>query len=332
MNQRKAILVGHTEHLDKAYPPELVTKLRTRLDLSNIKVSGSGWTENPECLRDVEIILGTWGMPVLTSEFLAAAPALGAIFYAAGDTRCFFTEEARERGVIVCSAAEANAIPVAEYTLGVICLSFKRLWAQVKMTRENRVFSHELPVPGAFGSKVGLVGLGAIGRRVARHLGAFDVDVLANDPGLSAEQAHSLGLRLVSIEQIFRDCDIVSLHVPWLPATEKMIDRRLLEMMKPNATLINTARGAVLDEASLCSVLMRRTDLTAILDVTYPEPPEKSSPLFDIPNIILTPHIAGSMGSEVTRMGRWMVDECFRYLSGEPLEHRVIASEYNEVS
>ena len=122
---------------------------------------------------------------------------------------------------------------------------------------------------------------------------------------------------------------MVSVHTPWLPATEKLIGEKLVRSMKPGATLVNTSRGAVIDEEALCAVLRERSDLTAVLDVTYPEPPAGDSPLRHLPNVILTPHIAGSTGPEVARMCWWMVEEAKRYLAGEPLRHKV---DYDKLS
>ena len=132
-----------------------------------------------------------------------------------------------------------------------------------------------------------------------------------------------MGVRLVSLEEIFLKSDVVSLHTPWLPETENMINARLLRLLPPGATLINTSRGAVVNEKDLCEVLRERADVTAVLDVTHPEPPAQDSPLYELDNVVLTPHISGSMESEVARMGHWMADELKRCLRGEPLQYQI---------
>jgi phosphoglycerate dehydrogenase-like enzyme len=198
----------------------------------------------------------------------------------------------------------------------------KNVWTYYR-TQNEKKWSPSLPMPGAYHSTVGLVSMGAIGRRVAQMLQGFDIRVIAYDPHLSAEMARDLNIESVGLEELFRRADVVSLHIPWLPETEKMIHRGLLSLLKPHATLINTARGAVIDEADLVSVWTERPDLTALLDVTYPEPPPEDSPLWTLPNIQLTPHVAGSMQSEWGRMGEFMIDECLRLLGGEPLHHEV---------
>ena len=126
-----------------------------------------------------------------------------------------------------------------------------------------------------------------------------------------------------SIEDIFAQSEVISLHTPDLPSTKGMIRGRHFEMMKPGATFINTARGAVVNEPEMIEVLGRRPDITAVLDVTDPEPPAVDSPLTKLPNVVLTPHLAGSAGRECHRLGCYMVDEFRRYLAGEPLVHRV---------
>ena len=159
-----------------------------------------------------------------------------------------------------------------------------------------------------------------IGRLVRERLRPFDVEVLAFDPFVTREQATALGVEMVSLEEIFRQCDVVSLHTPWLKETEGMITAALLDQLKPGATFVNTARGAVVNEADLIAVMTRRPDLTAVLDVTHPEPPVAGSPFYTLPNVILTPHIAGSKDRECRRMGSLMIEEFDRWSRGEGLK------------
>jgi phosphoglycerate dehydrogenase-like enzyme len=128
---------------------------------------------------------------------------------------------------------------------------------------------------------------------------------------------------MVGLPELFATSDVVSLHAPLLPATRGMIDDKLLSTMKPDATLVNTARGGLIDEPALIDVLTRRPDLFAVLDVTDPEPPVAGSPLFTLPNVVVTPHLAGSLGAERRRQGQAMADELERFVTGEPLRHEV---------
>ncbi len=181
----------------------------------------------------------------------------------------------------------------------------------------------DLRMEGGHRSKVGLVSLGSIGRRADRLLQPFEIAVQGFDPDLPKEQASELGVALAPLENIFRDCDVVSIHTPWIPQTERMFTGRLVESMKSGATLINTSRGAVIAEDEMCEVLSRRSDLSAVLEVTCSEPTAPDSPLRTHPNVVLTPHIAGSMQMECSRMASWMVEEVGRFVSGEPLRHAV---------
>ena len=209
-----------------------------------------------------------------------------------------------------------------------ICLS-QILWGLKlghKFMRQTRqkIWGHgQAPVFGGYDSTVGIISLGMIGRYVCELLRPFDINVIAYDPFAEQAQADELGVELVPLDDVFSRAAVVSLHTPNLPSTQKMIQARHFELMRDNATFINTARGAVVDEAGLIEVFTRRPDLQAVLDVTYPEPPEEPSPLYTLDNVVLTPHIAGSMGPECHRMGRYMLDELKRHLAGQPLKWQV---------
>jgi phosphoglycerate dehydrogenase-like enzyme len=178
-------------------------------------------------------------------------------------------------------------------------------------------------ITSAYGTTVGLVSLGMVGRLVRERLRPFDLRVVAYDPYVTPEESHVLGVDLMSLEDLFASSEVVSLLTPLLPETKGMILGSHLASMKHNATLSNTSRGAVVREAEMVEVLEERPDLWAVLDVTYPEPPEPNSRLYDLSNVVLTSHIAGSLGSECRRMGRLVVDELRRYVAGEPLKHEI---------
>jgi phosphoglycerate dehydrogenase-like enzyme len=286
-------------------------------------ISGENWRAHIGDLGQAEVIMATWGMPPLNADFLAAAAQLKAVFYAAGSVKGFATDEAYGRGLLIFSARMANALPVAEYAAAAIVLSLKQFWTYSRITRSSQSWGRTIPVAGIYHSTIGLVSLGATGRRTAERLSHLDCNLIAFDPFVSQESVSDLGLRMVSIEDVFRLSDVVSVHTPLLPETRGLINERLLDLMKSGATLINTSRGAVIVESDLCRVLARRPDITAVLDVADPEPPDQGSPLFTLPNIVLTPHISGSMGKEIEMMGRWMADELNQYLSNRPLSHTV---------
>lgn len=308
---------------EKVYGPEEQRDIAARVTLLAPPYHAKTILEHPEVLRQADLIFSSWGMALLDETFLAAAPRLKAVFYAAGSVKGFVTEPFWQRQIPLCSAWGANAVPVAEFTLAAILFSLKQAF------RLNRAYcakphaAGDRAVPGAYGTTVGLVSLGMIARLVRERLRPFDVKVLAYDPFAKPEEAARLGVTLVPLEVLFRESDVVSLHTPWLKETEGLVTGDLLASMKPGATFVNTARGAVVREAEMVEVLQRRPDLFAVLDVTYPEPPVADSPLYTLPNVFLTPHIAGSMDNECRRMGRYMIEELDRFLAGQPLAWQV---------
>ncbi|WP_309397116.1 hydroxyacid dehydrogenase [Cerasicoccus maritimus] len=287
-------------------------------------ITAENWREHTDELATVECILSGWGMPLMDDYFLDAMPQLKHVFYGAGSIRGFYTEAARSRSIGVSSSWRANAIPTAEFAYAAILLSLKKYWRAQQRTEMSHAWQKPPEAAGIFRSTVGIVSLGAVGRKVASFLThGHSLNVLAYDPFISQESANAIGAHGVSLEELFASSDVVSLHAPSLPETEGMIDNTLLASMKPHATLINTARGALIDEATLISFLQERTDIDAVLDVTSPEPCPADSLLWKLPNAFITPHIAGSLNTECYRLGEYMADELERYLEGLDLEHEV---------
>ena len=316
----KALYILDVGSFEVIYGSEERAALASQVQFLGEPLTKQNCYEHPDQLREVEFIFSGWGAPLMDEKFLAAAPKLKAVFYGAGSVRGFVTDALWKRGIVVTSAYAANAIPVVEYTLGVILLSLKHFWrhvATVKLQKDRS--SLALPVPGAYRSTVGVVSLGMIGRQVCERLRAHDVCVLAYDPFSKSSE----NVEMCSLEEIFRRADVVSLHTPWLKETEGLITGAHFASMKPGATFINTARGAVVRENEMLEVLTRRPDLQAVLDVTWPEPPVKESPLYTLPNVVLTPHIAGAMSNECQRMGQYMMEELRRYLAGQPLQWQI---------
>ena len=170
---------------------------------------------------------------------------------------------------------------------------------------------------------MGIIGAGSIGSLVIRMLKQYRLKVLVFDPFLSPERARELEVEKTSLEELFARAFVVSNHLANNPQTVNMLHYGLFCNMRPNAVFINTGRGAQVVEEDLVRVLEERPDLTALLDVTCPEPPVEDHPFYRLPNCILTPHIAGSAGDEVGRMGEWMVKECLAYAAGRPTAYQV---------
>ncbi|GAA0941853.1 hydroxyacid dehydrogenase [Kribbella koreensis] len=281
----------------------------------------------PSLLADVDVLVTAWGGPLLTPELLESAPRLALVLYGAGSVRSIVTPASWARGVRVTTANSVIAASVAEFTLAQVLYALKHGWRYVLGARFGaKSVPRASNEPGAAGSVVGLMSLGATGQATARLLARHDLVLQAYDPYVDPAVASALGVRLASLEELFATSDVVSLHAPVLAETRKVVSTRLLSSMKQDATLINTARGALIDEDALVSVLRERADLFAVLDVTDPEPPLPGSPLFSAVNIVVTPHLAGTLNVERRRQGQLMASELARYVAGEPLEHEIFES------
>ncbi|MFJ8559765.1 hydroxyacid dehydrogenase [Streptomyces microflavus] len=271
-------------------------------------------------LAGAELLITCWGAPPLTAGVLAAAPRLRAVVHAAGSVKHHITPACWDRGVQVTSAASANALPVAEYTLAAILFAGKNVLGTAHRYRQLRAphdWRAELEGHGNYRRCVGIVGASRIGRRVIELLRPFDLDVLLFDPYVDTGAAARLGAVKVGLDELCARSRVVSVHAPELPATRHMIGAAQLAAMADGTTLVNTSRGSLIDGDALLPELVSGR-LNAVLDVTEPEVPPAGSPLYDLENVLLTPHVAGSLGDEIHRMGDFALDEVARYVQGLP--------------
>lgn len=274
---------------------------------------------------DTEVLVTGWGCPPLEEAALDEMPSLRAVVHCAGSVKHHITPAAWARGIQVTSATAANALPVAEYTLAVVLLAGKAVLEVAEEFRRTRApvdWSTRFPGIGNVGKRVGIVGASTIGRRVIELLRPFDLEVVVADPYLDGAGAQALGVTRVELDELVATSDVVSLHAPDLPETRHLLDRRRLASMRPGATVVNTARGALVDTEALTEVVLAGR-ISAVLDVTDPEPLPADSPLWDHPRVLLTPHVAGSLGTELTRLGDVAVAELERFAAGQPFAHPV---------
>lgn len=274
-------------------------------------------------LAEVDVLVTGWGCPVLDPVAVGSAPRLRAVVHAAGSVRAHVTPAVWERGIVVSSAAAQNAVPVAEFTLAVVLLAGKDVLSAARGFHARR----SRPAPAAegrgnFGSTVGILSASLVGRRVLELLRPFDLDLLVHDPYVPDAELRALGAEPVGLLELAARSDVFSVHTPLLPETRGLVDARVLAALRDGATLVNTARGAVVDAAALEAELLRGR-LTAVLDVTDPEPLPAASPLWDLPNVLLTPHVAGSQGNELRRLTSAAAAEVERLAAGLPLLHPV---------
>jgi phosphoglycerate dehydrogenase-like enzyme len=271
-------------------------------------------------LAEVEVLITSWGCPPLDDDVLQGAPRLRAVLHAAGSVRPHVRPEVFDRGILVTTAADANAEPVAKYTLAAILWSAKKapfLASAARTQREDWSYRQAHGELSDTSRTIVLVGFSRVGRRVAGLLQAVGVTgVLVVDPFADPDAVAATGAELVTLADALPRADVLSLHAPDLPSTRHMIGAAELAALPPGATFINTARGALVDHAALEQACL--AGLHAILDVTDPEPLPRSSVLYELPNIMITPHAAGSLGAETRAMTASTLTELERYAAGLP--------------
>ena len=326
---RPALLIAHDPSLD-LLDRDALGRIGEVADVLDAEPLGS-W-DDPRAnrlLARAEVILGHWGCPPLDAAVIDRAPKLGLFAYAAGTVKQTIDAAVFDRGIRVTSGAAANAEPVAEYTLATILYANKDVVWQRDVRRTPRDASlrsfrqpHDVPV-GNYDKTIGIVGASLIGRRVIELLRAFPhLNVALYDPFVSETDAAALGVSKMELDELCSTVDVLSIHAPDLPSTKHMIGAAQLAALRTGATVINTARGALLDlDALLAEVASGR--ISAVLDVTDPEPLPEDHPLWALPNVFITPHLAGSQGTELRRMIDHVVDEIDRWRSGRSARNAI---------
>jgi phosphoglycerate dehydrogenase-like enzyme len=288
-----------------------------------------------EVLAQADVLLAHWGCLSVDAALLARAPHLRMVAYAAGTVKDSIAPEVFERGILVTSGAAANAIPVAEFTLAAILFAGTDVFGARERLRADADPSVPWPTRrrpvGNLAKRIGLIGASHVGRAVIQLLRPFRLEVLLADPYVDESAAAALAVRLVDLDELLSTSDVVSIHAPALPATRHLIGAAELARMADGATLVNTARGSLVDHDALVAEL-RTGRLHAVLDVTDPEPLPDQHELLRLPNAFVTPHLAGSQGTELTRMAELVLEEIRRFGAGEPPLHPVTAADLGRIA
>jgi Phosphoglycerate dehydrogenase and related dehydrogenases len=321
----------------------MVEHLFTSAQLARLEVSGrildraplSSW-DDPRAgalLAEAEILVGHWGCPTLTEQVLAGAPKLRLFAYAAGTVKWQVTDAVWQRDLIVTSAAAANAVPVADYAVAAILLANKGVFLVREKLRDPSVsVPLDLTRIGNCGARVGIVGASFVGRLVIERLRDTDLVVSVYDPYLSTEEAARLGVEKVDdLDDLCASVDLLSIHAPDIPATRGMIGAVQLALLHDGVTMVNTARPALVDQDALTAELIAGR-LAAVLDVTEPDPLPAGHPLLALPNVFVTPHVAGAMGNELRRLSELAVVEVERFVAGEPPLYPVRAADLDRIA
>ena len=316
MAKPRVFIAADPENMAQIFPEHVLEKLREFAD-PKLNDLGRRLTadEVAERLADCDALLTTWGAPRLTPRELKAAPRLKIIAHAAGSLRPLIAPEVLDLGVTVTHAAAVIAPMVGEMALALALACLRRLTQHDRVMKADRTFGEEQRPAvnhSLLGAKVGVVGLGKTAVEFVKLLKPFECEIRAYDPFARPELAAEWGVRLAGLEEVLRHSRVVALHAANLESTRHIIGREQLAMLPDGAVLVNTARGRLIDEEALVAEL-RTGRIWAGLDVTDPEPPAPDSPLRRLPNVILTPHIAGPVTGRRWRLGDAMVEELRRF-------------------
>lgn len=326
------VLAMRPDILDLVLPAPLRTRLDALAAVHPTLVTDAMTPAAEAALAHANVLLTGWGAPAVDSTVLALAPRLGAVIHAAGTVKGHVRPEVWQRGIAVSSAADANAGPVVDFTMATVVLAARRALGAAADYTGGQLLGYR-DRRGADGAVVGVIGASRIGRGViARLLAAPSAfRVLLADPYVSAAQATALGAELVDLDELCAAADIVTVHAPDLPETHHLLDARRLRLMRDGASVVNTARGRLIDTEALTRECATGR-LDAYLDVTDPEPLPRGHQLHSLRNVLLTPHIAGCQGTEVQRLGAYAVDEVERWTRGEALLGSVRADDLARIA
>lgn len=275
-------------------------------------------------IPDFEIVVTGWGSPHFTEAVQSAASKVKLIAHSAGSVKSMLPPAVFEKGITVTHASSALALPVAEMTLLLILMTLRQIHKiDLNLNRLTWAESTERSMGEDLArQRVGVIGVGYIGRLIIPRLKAMEAEVWVYDPYLTPERAQEMGVRKTSLDELLSHCRIITLHAPTTPETHHMIGKRELSLLQDGAILINTARSWLTDEAALLDEL-RAGRIQAALDVFDHEPLPEDSPFRALPNVILTPHMAALTTQARANLGQTVVDEIGRFLSGAPLHFQV---------
>ena len=229
---------------------------------------------------------------------------------------------AKEMNIVVTNTPGANSVSVAELTLALILAMARQIPQGVAATRQGQF--PRLTGLALEGKTVGILGLGSIGKQLARRLSSFDCRILAFDPYPDGEFAARHKVELASQDRVLAEADFLSLQLPLLPETRGLVNQDFLAMMKPGAFLVNTARGELIDEDALLQALRSGHLRGAALDVFAQEPPDPGHPLLALPQVIATPHLGSQTDGATNTMGWMAFNDCLAVLRGETPQHKVV--------
>lgn len=326
MMKKKAAFIIDKQHRDyvegqfyEIYSDDVLNGLCDLLDIRVELIDVHELAAHKDTLAEVEFLFSWWGMsPISVADIKTYLPKVRVLFYAGGRVD-HFEAPFHACGIEIVTAISVHAIPVAEFTVAQILLANKGAFlCRELLKRESyeAARKHAYQYEGNYGSRVGVLGVGNVGRKVIEYLRPFQVEVLACDPNLTPDEARRMGVEMVSMEDLFTNCNVVTCHLQNSVATEKLITYEYLSMMGTHTTFINNGDGSHIVNEDLVRACRENPTLTALIDKTDPQTTDPAG-MMDLPNVFRTPLIAGSMGNEVSRMGEYVYEQCRRMIEQE---------------
>ncbi len=299
----------------------LIAKISEKAEISwNISSANYSCTQLFEALADSDILITSWGCPKIDKAFLQKT-SLRFIGHVAGSLQYYFAEDIFDTGIRIVNGNAAFSDTLAEYSLMLMMMSLRNIYYYTSTMKTDNTFrnSEGTLERDLTGKTVGLIGYGTIARKLISYLKAFNTEILVCDEYCTQEEALKTGFALVSLEQAMSQSDVISIQHTLTDKTFKLIDKKALSLMKDNAVIVNTARGAIIDEQALVEEL-KKGRLFAALDVFEKEPLPQESKLRALRNVILSPHIAGKTTDCRKRMGHIVLSEILRYINGQAVD------------
>ena len=282
-------------------------------------------------VKGSNFIITSWGSPVIDAAILDACPDLKAVLHAAGSVKPVVSDALIEKNIRMTASAIAIGEGVAETALAYAIAGSKRFFWLNEDVKAGKWAERKRMVRDFYDIKVGVISGGMVGKHMVKLLKNFHVDILMYDPILTKEQIAEIGAEKVTLEELMSQCDVVSIHAPSIPATDNMVNKDNLKLMKDGAVLINTARGTIINEQDLIEEL-KKGRIFACLDVTNPEPPVADSELFKLPNVVMTPHLAGTVTNGKKRIALHVCEELERFQNGERMKTEVDLSKLSQMA
>jgi len=282
-------------------------------------------------LEGADACITSWEVAPLDAEIMAEAAKLKAVVHMGGSVKRLVSDELFEKGVKVFGASPVLAETVAETALGFMIMGMKKGWEIANVVKNGGWRDCSCWPPRELrGKTVGIIGASQVGRHVIKLLKLFNVTIIVYDPFLSQEDEKMLNVRSVSLTELAAESDVISLHAPVNDHTKQMLNSDLFEVMKDNALIVNTARGALIDEPALIKELSSGR-FNAVLDVSDPEPPANDSPLRKLANVTLFPHFAGCI-EDCSDMSLRAAEELRRFFNREEALYEITREMFHRIS